>query len=253
VDAAALVEAARAHLPGLLVATDFDGTLAPIVTDPQQSRPLPGALYALRALTGAGASVAVVTGRDAATAVRLGGLDTVPGIRVEGLYGLEQWHAGAVHSPQPPPAVEALRARLPRLLHEQRAADGVWIEDKRLSLVVHTRPLADSETERLRLREPARALAADLGLEVHDGRDVLEFRLPGFDKGAVLRRLAAQLRPSAVLYAGDDLGDLPAFEAVRELGGWSVGVTSAEVPELPADVLVDSPSGALEIFRAIAA
>jgi trehalose 6-phosphate phosphatase len=251
-DAAELVAAARARLPGLLVATDFDGTLAPIVPDPQDSHPAPGAIEALCALARRGAHVAVVTGRESATAVRLGGLDVVPGIVVEGLYGLQRWEAGSVTSPEAPAGMTALGERLAGWLREQDVDPAVWIEDKQLSYVVHTRRAADSAAEQAALREPARALAAEHGLEVHDGRDVLEFRLPGFHKGDALRRLAAEFGASALLYAGDDLGDLPAFAAARELGGWTIGATSAEVRDLPADVLVDGPQGVIELFRAIA-
>ena len=59
-----------------LVAADFDGTLAPIVARPQDARPHPGALAALTALAGAVGTVAVITGRPAADAVALGGLET---------------------------------------------------------------------------------------------------------------------------------------------------------------------------------
>lgn len=251
-DVADLAAAARARLPGLLVATDFDGTLAPIVADPQQSRPAPDAIEALRGLAERGARVAVITGRDAATVVRLGGLDAVPRLVVEGLYGLERWQDGTIDSPDVPPAMAELGARLPDWLRTQDADPGVWVEDKRLSYVVHTRRAIDPAATQAALRNPARALAAAHGIEVHDGRDVLEFRLPGYDKGGALRRLAAEFGAPALIYAGDDLGDLPAFDAARALGGWTVGATSAEVPDLPADVLVDGPPGVVELFRAIA-
>ena len=49
-----------------LIATDFDGTLAPIVADPRAARPLPGAVPALRRLARVVGTVAVITGRPAA-------------------------------------------------------------------------------------------------------------------------------------------------------------------------------------------
>jgi len=74
-----LVDTLSADLPHALVAVDFDGTLAPIVPDPADSRPVPGAIAALRVLAERGAQVAVVTGRDARTVIELGGLDAIPG------------------------------------------------------------------------------------------------------------------------------------------------------------------------------
>src|SRR4051812_23451254 len=154
-DTADLVDGLRPHLAAALVATDFDGTLAPLVADPQSSRPADGAIDALRALAARGAQVAVITGRDAATVVRLGGLDTVPGIVVAGLYGLETWQDGELTSPEPPPELAELRDRLPAAV----AAGGpeTWIEDKRLSLVVHFRRAADPQAAADAVRVPVTA------------------------------------------------------------------------------------------------
>jgi len=254
-DRDALLAALRPHLAGSLVATDFDGTLAPLVLDPQRSRPADGAIAALTALARRGAQVAVITGRDAATAVRLGGLDAVPGIAVAGLYGLETWQDGVLTSPEPPPEIDELRRRLPGAV----AAGGpeVWIEDKRLSLVVHVRRAADPRAAADAVREPVTRLGAELGLEVHPGSGVLELRLPGYDKAGALTRLA-EGRP-AVLYLGDDLGDLPAFAAARELRAagrpaYAVGVRSSQVAELDgaADLDVPGPEAAVELLQALA-
>ena len=249
----------RPLLRGSLIAADFDGTLAPIVDDPADSRPLPGTIEVLTALAVHGALIGVVTGRDATTVVRLGGLDAIPGLVVEGLYGLEQWRGDALTTPDPPAQIAALRQRLPELLDVQRADDGVWIEDKRLSLVLHTRRAADPAGERDRLQAPAADLATQFEVELHPGRNVLEFRLPGFDKGGALHRLVSDAQPSAVLYAGDDVGDLPAFAAIEQLrnGGtpaWCVAAVSDEAPpELvgAADVTVDGPAGVLALLRAL--
>jgi trehalose 6-phosphate phosphatase len=238
---------------------DFDGTLAPIVTDPAAARPLTGTGDALRALTRAGATVAVITGRDARTVVELGGLDAVPGVLVAGLYGAESWEDGELQTMPDPPAIADARARLPALVGGRTGDSGVWIEDKRLSLVVHARTAAEPERQTAALRPALAALAHELGLELHDGKHVLELRLPGFDKGAVLDKLVARSEPRGVLFAGDDLGDLPAYAAIRRLReagrvAWSVVSAGAEVPgevRGAADLAVDGPAGVLEVLQAI--
>jgi trehalose 6-phosphate phosphatase len=247
----------RAALPDVLIAVDFDGTLAPLVPDPDTSRPVDGAIDALRALAAAGADIAVVTGRDARTVVRLGGLDGIPGVVVAGLYGIETWHDGALDTPDTPAPITVLRERLPQLLDEHHADPDVWIEDKRLSLVVHARKAADPDAALAPLREPLAALADELGLELHPGRDVLELRLPGYDKAGALARLAADHR--GVLYLGDDLGDLPAFAEIRRMRdagrtAWSVGVLSSDVPDVvgAADLDVDGPAQAVDLLRELA-
>lgn len=252
-----LVQAMRAALQGALIAVDFDGTLAPIVPDPADSRPAPGAIEALAALAGAGARVVVVTGRDAATVVRLGGLEAVPGLHVAGLYGLETWSEGNLSRPDEPTAITSLRERLPPVV-AQHGAPGVRIEDKRLSLVVHTRRADDPGAVLAALRPPVAQLAEELGLEAKDGRNVIELRLPGYDKGRVLGALVADADPQVLMYAGDDLGDLPAFAVLgqaRDEGrtAWRVGVVSAEVPQLAdhVDVTVDSPEGLVTLLQQI--
>jgi trehalose 6-phosphate phosphatase len=255
-----LVVAIRREVAHALIALDFDGTLAPIVPDPADSRPAAGAIDALAALARAGARIAVITGRDARTVVGLGDLERIPGVRVAGLYGAESWDSGALSTVETPEPIERLRRRLPEVVQRHTADAGVRIEDKRLSLVVHTRRAVDPDAELGRLYGPLAELAADLGLEIHPGRDVLELRLPGFDKGSVLRRLVDELAPKAVLFAGDDIGDLPAFAVVRELraaGRIALGVaaTSDEVPQMrdAADLCVDGPAGVVALLTAMVA
>lgn len=255
-DCPALISALRAELPDVLVAVDFDGTLAPLVADPQQSRPVAGAINALVALAHEGAIVAIVTGRDAQTAVRLGGLAEIPGVTVAGLYGLETWHDGELDTPDTPPALDDLQHRLPDLLREHDADPAVWIEDKRLSLVVHGRRADDPAAALRPLRAPIDTLAGELDLEVHPGRDVLELRLPGYDKAGALRRLAGEHR--GVLYIGDDLGDLPAFAEIKSMRAhgrvaYGVAVLSSAVDEVAdaADLTVDRPDDVVELLTGL--
>lgn len=248
----------REHLAGALVAVDFDGTLAPIVPDPNDARPVAGAIEALSALSLAGARVVIITGRDAATVVRLGGLEAVPGLRVAGLYGLETWHDGNLVRPDEPESIRSLRAQLPAVVAEH-GMPGVRVEDKGLSLVVHTRRTADPQGALAALRPPVAQLARGLGLEAKDGRNVIELRVAGLDKGGVLRGMIREVDPAAMLYAGDDLGDLPAFAVVAQAraagrAAWRVGVVSAEVPELAdhIDVAVNSPEELVTLLQKVA-
>jgi trehalose 6-phosphate phosphatase len=255
-DVAEVVAAVRPHLAHALIATDFDGTLAPLQLDPQQSRLVPGALGALTELSARGAQIAVITGRDARTVVRLGGLDAVPGVEVAGLYGLETWCDGELTTPDAPPGIAQLREELPGALRDGDPA--LWIEDKRLSLVVHARRTADPVAALAAVAGPVTSLGTKLGLEVHPGSEVLELRIPGYDKGGTLARLAD--RRSAVLFLGDDLGDLPAFKQVRELRAsgviaYGVGVLSSGVEGIgaAADVTLPDPSAVVELLQALIA
>jgi trehalose 6-phosphate phosphatase len=250
---------------GTVIALDFDGTLAPIVPDPEQARAHPDAVAALAALAPKVASVAVVTGRPAAVAVRHGGFAGVPGLErlvVLGHYGAERWDAvtGTVSAPAPHPGVAAVRAELPGLLDGVGAWQGTWIEEKGRAVAVHTRRATDPQAAFDALRAPLTDLAARHGLIVEPGRMVLELRPPGMDKGVALREYLAETGAASVLYAGDDLGDLPAFAAVEKLRtegtpGLLVCSGSAEVNELSAraDLVVDGPPGVVDLLAAVAA
>ena len=242
-----------------LVALDFDGTLSPIVADPAAARATPGAVQALRQVAAVVGTLAVITGRPAASAVALGGFEAVPGLIVLGHYGLERWAGGTLDSPPSLPGVEAARAALPGVLARAGAPDGSRIEDKGHAVAVHTRQAADPQAALDRLRDPLAALAVQHGLSVEPGRMVIELRPQGMDKGQALRTLVQQRTPSAVMFCGDDLGDVAAFDAVRDLRregvpGLTVFSGSAEVTALAesADLVVDGPDGVVALLRALA-
>ena len=242
-----------------LVAVDFDGTLAPIVDRPADARPQPGALPALAALAGDVGTLAVITGRPAADAVALGGFAAVPGLVVIGHYGWQRWQDGELTSADAPPAVAEARAALPGVLRAASAADGTWIEDKANSVAVHTRGTADPQAALDRLREPLGELAGRLGLAAEPGRFVIELRPPGADKGGALTGLVRERAARSVLYCGDDLGDLPAFAAVRSLRadgipGCAVASANAESPQVAAaaDLVVPGPEGVVALLTALA-
>ncbi|MGW0780604.1 trehalose-phosphatase [Streptomyces sp. NPDC002913] len=249
-----------------LVALDFDGTLADIVPDPEQSRAHPDVVPALSALAPRVAAVAVITGRPAGTAVRYGGFAGAPGLDhlvVLGHYGAERWDAvtGAVSAPDPDPGVEAVRAELPAVLAEAgRAADsGIWIEEKGgRAVAVHTRRADDPQAAFEALRTPLAALAARHGLIVEPGRLVLELRPPGMDKGVALEEYVKAVGAESVLYAGDDLGDLAAYAAVEKLRARGIpGVlvcSGTAVPELAerADLLLPDPAAVADLLGDLA-
>jgi trehalose 6-phosphate phosphatase len=244
-----------------LIALDFDGTLAPIVADPARARPLPRAVDGLRELAPLVGTLAVITGRPAAVAVEYGSFDQVPGLIVLGQYGRQRWADGELTGPPPPPGLAVARQRLPVVLAEAKAQVGTWIEDKTDALAVHTRRTADPAAALDQVRGPLLRLAEQTGLRAEPGRMVIELRPDGADKGKTLHTLAMQSSPlpSSVMYCGDDLGDRPAFAALRELRaggqpGLAVLSGSAEVPELlaDADLVVDGPAGVADLLVALA-
>jgi len=255
----AALDAVLAAPGDALIASDFDGTLSPIVADPGAAHAHPGAIAALRRLAAPIGTLAVITGRPVAQAVQLGQLTNVPGIIVLGHYGWERWQDGQVTSPPSPPGVNAARDQLPKVLAAADAPDGVWIEDKGHALAVHTRRAADPDAALAGLREPLEALAASAGLALEPGRRVIELRPPGMDKGVALTDLTRERGARAVLFFGDDLGDLAAFAAVRALRDGGVpGATvvsaapESELPPAEGDFVVEGPDGVADFLSRLA-
>jgi trehalose 6-phosphate phosphatase len=135
-----------------------------------------------------------------------------------------------------------------------------WIEQKGLAVAVHTRRMDDPAGALERLAGPLAELAERHHLTVEPGRNVLEVRSGEMHKGHALRTFVAEQGAKAVVFGGDDLGDVEAFEVVRDLRaeglpGVVVCSASAEAPELVdlADVVVDGPAGMVELLGALVA
>ena len=252
--------AAMLRDPGrALISLDFDGTLSPIVADPAAARAHPGAVAALRRLAPLAGTLAIITGRPAPAAVEYGRFDLVPGLIVLGHYGRERWAGGTLTAPAAAPGVAAARRQLPGVLAAAGAPEGTWAEDKGDALAVHTRRAARPDEALELLRAPLASLAERAGLAVEPGRFVIELRPAGADKGSALENLAQERAAGAVLFCGDDLGDVPAFRAVRSLRaagipGLAVCSGSAEVTGLAeqADLLVDGPGGVVALLDSLA-
>jgi trehalose 6-phosphate phosphatase len=252
-----------------VVGLDFDGVLSPIVEEPDEAQIHPEAGAVLVDLADVVRAVAVITGRPARQALALGDLDTVGAeigghgkeLFVFGQYGNERWSSTQrrVLSPRPPAGLASFERELPALLRRLGAADA-HVEEKGLAVAVHTRRLPDPQDARDRLMEPIRALAEQHHLALEPGRNVIEVRSPGMTKGDAVRTLVEEQDAHGMLFAGDDLGDLDAFEAVaglREQGRPALLVCSLSDEENAlaehADILVKGPEGVLELLREITA
>jgi trehalose 6-phosphate phosphatase len=233
---------------------DFDGTLSPVVPEPAGARPLPGVTEVLSALVERFSLVAVVSGRPVAFLVDV--LDHPAGVHLAGLYGMEVARDGS--EPRASAVIESWRPAVTEATG--RAAEGapvgVEVEAKGLTVTLHWRARPDAEPW---VRRFADQELARTGLVAQPGRMALELRPPvPADKGTVVRDLAPGHEAAACF--GDDLGDLPAFEALGELAqaGMAVARVAVVDPEAPpevasaADVVVHGPTEALALLRRLA-
>ena len=201
----------------ILVALDFDGTLAPLQDDPSASRILPAGVEVLGRLAAAdGVSLALVSGRSMND---LHTLAEVPaGTFLIGSHGAERARVTTFGLDRDVVQLSDEQAdRLASLgaqaLQIARGRDGVWVETKPTAVVVHTR-LAQDEVARS-AEDEAVALGEQLGTGVLNGKDVVEISVLKASKGDALVALRDELGASVVLYAGDDVTDEHAFEVLR--------------------------------------
>jgi trehalose 6-phosphate phosphatase len=229
---------------------DFDGTLSEIAPTPEEARPAPGVREALEALVGAGAVVAVISGRRA---TEVASLLRAP-VRCFGLYGLEDERGPIAESGE---LVAALESALPDVQRAAALVPGSRVEGKGLQVAVHYRASSEPEAARRVLLERLRPVAAAHGFRLLEGKKVVELAVEGGPmKGDVVERVVREEALRAAMYAGDDVADLAAFETMDRLA--TDGITTLKVgvrhPETPAelleaaDVVADGPAGVVALL-----
>ncbi|MEP7160978.1 MAG: trehalose-phosphatase [Dermatophilaceae bacterium] len=216
-EVAAAVRAAAGR-PRVLLASDYDGTLAPFVTDPMAARPAAGAVDALRAAAGLpGVSVALVSGRDLAVLrdlSRLGDDERLVFIGTHGAQTSLQVGSGALNDVQ-----RDLLVRLDAGLRGVIAAHpGSRLERKPAAVVLHTRGMPEPANSAA-LDAAAAVAAAHPGCHPLRGKDVQEIGVCEADKGSALVDLARHTGADIVMYVGDDVTDERAFTALDPAHG----------------------------------
>jgi trehalose 6-phosphate phosphatase len=240
----------------LVVLLDVDGTLAPIAARPEDARVPDDTRAAVRRLAESpGVHVALVSGRPAADARRLVGVD---GVWAIGSHGAERVapDGGAEIDPSVAAHEDAVARAAAALTGALGTVPGVLVECKRWSTAVHYR-LAD------RARVPdivaaARAAAEREGLRAGDGKEVVELRAPvDVDKGtavlALLDRLGGRAAGAASLFVGDDVTDEDGFRRLADVAGaLTVRVGRADATTA-ASVVVDDPATVRDLLERLAA
>ncbi len=221
--------------PGRLgLITDVDGTISPIVDQPEAAQVTPRNRELLSRLEFSLPLVAVISGRSAEDVhARL----NLPGLVYIGNHGLERWVDGQfqVHpeASRYRPALEKARADIQAFLQP-----GMLLEDKGATLSLHYRQAKQPDQVASALQPILEQLANSHGLWLSEGRRVFEFRPPiKIDKGTAFRGLVRDYRLEAALYLGDDTTDIAALQAARDLRtdgscrAYGLGVKSNGTPE----------------------
>lgn len=216
----------------LLIALDFDGTVAPIRSDPEAVAIDPAiAAFLRRASSTAGVQVAIVSGRDVDDLRRR--LREIP-LYLAGSHGLEICSPRGTSLRHAPP----LSTNLDPALEKEAKTNGIRIERKKHAVSLHWRDAPDVDESHPIIRAFCE-WATSHQLDLIHGRRVVEARCRGGGKEDALRYLAAATDASRVIYAGDDLTDFAAlrFAAAR---GRAYFVASPEREPPPFAITVHS-------------
>jgi trehalose 6-phosphate phosphatase len=194
---------------------DIDGTLSPIAPTPAAASVPEPTRAMLQRLAGTLALVAAISGRSAEDARRLVG---VPGMVYAGNHGLEIAREGMV---EPIPGVAQWSDAVQNAVDMARREldlPGLVFEPKGLTASIHYRQAPDPAAAERLVGDLLRRLAGERGLRLTRGRMVWEIRPPvDANKGTAARWLVEEYRLSGVVFCGDDLTDVDAFDALRSL------------------------------------
>lgn len=258
-DVAELVRLAR--LPRAGIVTDIDGTIAPLAATPAAAKVDPAARRALARLLPRLTLVAALTGRRAAEGAALVG---IAGLSVIGNHGMETLVDGTLTAH---PEAVPFTPNVHRVIERLRAAPlpaGTILEDKGPTASVHYRLAPNRRVARAELFALLAPVAAAEGLLLTEGRALIEIRPPvPIHKGHALRHLCAAFALDSVVMFGDDLTDVDAFAAVRnlraagEVAGLAVGVVAPDgtaPPEVLAsvDAIATGVTGVAALLTAVA-
>lgn len=245
----------------LLVACDYDGTLAPIVDDPALAAPAAGAMEALADLaTTKGTWASLVSGRSLSQLVELASPPTAVGL--VGSHGAEH-----VRPPGPPTAdsrqsehlspvrsssddseaADLLAQLVAEVTAEVERLPGSRVEPKPVGVAFHYRQ-SDPAVAESRADALIERLSAHPGVHVRVGKMVAEFAVAGDDKGQALIRLIAETGPDATVFIGDDVTDEDGFAV---LGPGDLGIKVGP-GATSATHRVDSPDDVVALLAALA-
>jgi trehalose-phosphatase len=230
-----------ARVPHLLVACDYDGTIAPLVDEPTHAVPLPEAVSAIRSLAALPqTTVAVISGRSLRDLAALSRLPSE--VHLVGSHGSE-FDVGFVERISPEAA--QLRTLIGREIASiAKDRHGIRLEQKPASIAVHTRALErDVAAE---VVEAVRSGPATWpGVHVTTGRDVIEVSVVATDKASAVSELRTQMSASAVLFISDDASDENAFELLQ---GPDLGIKIGASDDTRATFCVDEPEVAVRVL-----
>jgi len=242
------------------IITDIDGTISKIAPTPDEAVIEPLIKYYLIQIVDKFKLVAVVSGRSVKDAK---GMLDVEGILYVGNHGLEYYKDGKIFiEPEVKKILPKLKKTINKIEHDKICnIPGILFEDKGLCFSIHYRGCEDSENIKRIILEYLKNFDSE-SLKITEGRKLVELRpLITFNKGSILEKIVRDNNLKKVIYLGDDITDVDAFNKIKEMvtsneiDGIAIAVKSDEVPSYvidSADFWLDSVDEVGRFFQWLA-
>lgn len=216
-----------ARVPVLLVASDYDGTIAPIVSEPSKAKPHREALIALRSICDLPRThAAIISGRSLSDLAKL--IGNPKDIHLVGSHGSE-FDPGFA-SKLPRAMLKLKRELIQQMRKYTKGKRGFSIEEKPASVSLHYRG-ADQTVAAGIIKNILEGPANMPGVHLRHGKKVIELSVLSTHKGMALEKIRHRVGASAVLYFGDDRTDEDAFQSLR---GPDLGIKISDGPSTAA-------------------
>jgi len=222
-----------AQSPVLLVASDYDGTLAPIVSDPLKAKPHKEAILALKTLASIPQTHStIISGRSLEL---LGSLTKAPdGVHLVGSHGSEfdPDFAGTLSKK----CISLKKKILKEIKEAVKYSEGYFIEEKPVSVGFHFRNADPKEAAKI-VKKLNSKYQKQKDVFIKHGKKVIEFTIVKTSKGEALERIRRRVGATAVLFIGDDLTDEDAF---KTLSGPDLGIKVGDGPSIAKERIKDT-------------
>jgi trehalose 6-phosphate phosphatase len=223
----------------LAILSDIDGTLAPIVPNPEDARISTRARAGLRALIDDGVGVGLISGRALEKARQM--VD-IPDAYFAANHGLSIAADGIVDAPEELRPYVGWAQEVIRDASELNVP-GIIVEDKGPVVAFHYRMSEDEDAARVAIESVIGSSEAARNFRLQQGRKVIELRPPlAIDKGTAAETLVMRMGARSVLAMGDDVTDIDMFRAVRGLQtkGFATATVSVWSDEVEPQVLAST-------------
>ncbi len=239
------------------IITDIDGTISEIVPTPMEAVVKPEIKDIIEKIANKFEFTGVMTGRSIKNAMDM--MESKKLIYI-GNHGLEQFKDGKIRIEPEVEKYIPLIKKLAKSIQKQLVDyECILFQDKELSFTVHYRLCDDGEEIRKMALDAITSIKESRGLKIAEGRKVIEIRPPvGHDKGTILQKFIFDNNIKKIIYLGDDITDVDAFNKLNKLKNegivetFSIVVNSKETPDYvkeSADFYVNSVDEVQNFFK----